>query len=72
MKQTPKKKNDTASRRRQAAYTLIRNLAQEIGVMHHSRDGHGYDEFIDLLQSGEFRLIFSEVNDENQTTGTNI
>jgi hypothetical protein len=37
----------------------------EAGVMRHSRDGHGYDEFIGLLQSGEFRLIFeSKGNDD--------
>lgn len=45
--------------RRQTAYDIIKNLALEAGTMQHQRDGDGYDEFIGLLESGEFELIFN-------------
>lgn len=56
--QTMKEKNAIGMMRRKAAYDLLKELAQKCGIMQHQRDGHGYDEFIGLLESGEFKLEF--------------
>lgn len=42
--------------RRQSAYKLLKQLAMESGVMQRWKDSEGYDEFIGLLESGEFVL----------------
>lgn len=44
--------------RRQAAYKLLKQLAMESGIMQYWKDSEGYDEFIGLLESGEFVLKF--------------
>ena len=44
--------------RRKSAYEIIKRLALEAGVMRYWKDGDGYDEFISLLESGEFELKF--------------
>lgn len=54
--QTTKEKNAISMKRRQEAYDLLKALAQKCGIMQHSRDGHGYDELIGMLENGEFEL----------------
>lgn len=54
--QTMAEKNTISMTRRKEAYDLLKELAQKCGIMQHGRDGHGYDEFIGLLESGEFQL----------------
>lgn len=49
--------------RRGEAYDLIKGLALEAGVMQYPTDGHGYDEFIKLLKSGEFKLELVETGE---------
>lgn len=44
--------------RRQSAYEQLKRLALEAGIMQHWKDADGYDEFIKLLESGEFELVF--------------
>lgn len=55
-KQSMKQKNFISMKRRQEAYDLLKALAQKCGIMQHGRDGHGYDEMIGMLESGEFKL----------------
>jgi hypothetical protein len=55
-KQTKKEKNQLSMRRRWQAYNALKELAQKCGIMQHGRDGHGYDEMIGMLESGEFQL----------------
>lgn len=45
--------------RRDAAYKILKPLAIESGVMRHWKDSHGYNEFVGLIQSGEFELTFN-------------
>lgn len=54
--QTMKEKNAIGTRRKTAAYDLLKELAQKCGIMQHGRDGHGYDEMIGMLESGDFQL----------------
>lgn len=54
--QSMKQKNAISMERRKQAYDLLKELAQKSGIMQHGRDGHGYDEMISLLESGEFQL----------------
>ena len=48
--------------RRQAAYKVLKVLALEAGIMRHMKDSDGYDEFVGLLESGEFVLKFESVD----------
>lgn len=54
--QTMSEKNAISMTRRKEAYDLLKALAQKCGIMQHGRDGHGYDELIGMLESGEFQL----------------
>lgn len=54
--QSMKEKNAISMERRKQAYDLLKELAQKCGIMQHGRDGHGYDELIGMLESGEFKL----------------
>lgn len=56
MTQTMQEKNAISMERRKQAYDLLKALAQKCGIMQHGRDGHGYDELIGMLESGEFQL----------------
>jgi hypothetical protein len=49
--------------RRDAAYKLLKALAMESGVMQFWKDADGYDEFIKLLESGEFKLEFASTQE---------
>jgi len=44
--------------RRQVAYKTLKTLAIAVGIMQHWKDSNGYDEFIKLLENGEFELKF--------------
>jgi len=61
--QTMSEKNKIGMQRKTAAYDLLKELAQKCGIMQHGRDGHGYDEMIGMLESGDFELEFVSKND---------
>lgn len=63
MPQTNAEKNQIRQQRKIASHNLLKELAMKCGVMRNSRDGHGFDEFISLLESGEFKLEFVETGD---------
>lgn len=63
MPQTNAEKNKIRMERKVASHNLLKELAIKCGVMQHSRDGSGFDEFISLLESGEFKLEFVETGD---------
>lgn len=60
---TPAQKQHEYRQRKLKAFRLIKQVALEAGIMQFDTDADGYDEFIGLLDSGEFELRF-EVRQE--------
>lgn len=57
-------------KRRQAAYSLLKTLALESGVMAHWKDSDGYDKFIGLLENGELKLELVAKQENNNETNS--
>lgn len=56
---TPAQKQHDYRQRKLEAFRLVKQIALEAGIMRFDTDTDGYDEFIGLIQSGEFELTFN-------------